>query len=504
MFKSLPAKALTAILAGAIMVLAFSPFDLFLLILVGPAILYWLLLNLSTQRQALLIGWCFGFGLFGAGVSWVWVSIHVYGYTSVPIATLATLLFVSGLALLFAIQAWIFFRFLRQRAYPWIGFIAVWVLFEWLRSWFLTGFPWLLTGYAWLDTPLSSLANLLGVWGLSLMTLCLSIAGFQAIKHRSTAAFIIALALPMVAIFLPQEWTHTRPDSELKVALIQPNISQHDKWDRRLLAPMLQHLVDLSQPYQDHDLIVWPETAIPSLYFQAAPYIEPFFAQLEKRNTTLMSGFPYMTYDSRNPEIRRFHNSIGIFSHGDGVYHKQRLVPFGEYVPFEDQLRGLIHFFDLPMSEFSLPEDTELTLNVKGRRLAPLICYEIAYPELTRRSSKQADIIITVSNDAWFGDSLAADQHLQIARMRALENGRWLIRGTNDGITALVAPNGDLVQRISREHAGVLSASVPSMEGHTPYQRWGIWPTLLTSLVLLVIAFWPGARQTVKDNTMAS
>ena len=502
MLKSLAVKCLLAIIAGAMMVLAFSPIDFFPFILIGPAVLFWLLTNLNSNRQAALIGWGFGFGLFGAGVSWVWVSIHVYGGASVLIATLATLLFVAALGLLFSAQAWFFYRFFIEKPHAWLAFIAIWMAFEWLRSWFLTGFPWLLTGYAWLDTPLSPLGSLMGVWGLSLLTLCLSIGVFQAAKKRALLPLAVACILPIIALLTPKSWTEAVPDTELSVALVQPNISQHDKWDRSLLSPMLQHLIKLSEPYRDHDLIVWPETAIPSLYYQAAPYTEPFFNALDHQNTTLISGFPFMTTDSVNPTLTRFHNSLGIFSHGEGVYHKQRLVPFGEYVPLEAQLRGLIDFFDLPMSEFSLPEHTELTLQVKGRHIAPLICYEIAYPELTRRSSQLADIILTVSNDAWFDDSLAAEQHLQIARMRAVENGRWLLRGTNDGITALVAPNGDIVDRLSREQAGVLSVKVPSMQGQTPYQRVGLWPAMLLSLLLLGLSFWPGSWQPLKNNTM--
>lgn len=470
------------------MVLSFSPFDLFPFVLLGPALLFGLLIRLNTSRQAALLGWSFGLGLFGAGVSWVWVSIHVYGGASFFLATLATLVFVAALALLFAAQAWLFHRFFLSKGQPWLAFIAIWLGFEWLRSWFLTGFPWLLTGYAWLDTPFSPLASLLGVWGLSLMTLCLAIGLYEAIRSRSALALVLALILPTLALSLSQEYTKIRPDSELSIALVQPNISQHDKWDTRQLEPMLQHLIDLSRPYQDHDLIIWPETAIPSLYYQAAPYTEPFFRQLEAGDTTLISGFPFMTSEPDHPELTRFHNSLGIFSNGNGIYHKQRLVPFGEYVPLESQLRGLIDFFDLPMSEFSLPEHTDLTLEVQDRSLAPMICYEIAYPELTRRSARSADMILTVSNDAWFDDSLAAEQHLQIARMRAVENGRWVVRGTNDGITALISPKGEVVDRLSRESAGVLSIRVPAMQGQTPYQLYGIWPFILLTISLLLFS----------------
>ncbi|QEW05441.1 apolipoprotein N-acyltransferase [Nitrincola iocasae] len=490
-----------ALLSGALAVFAFAPFSLPLFALISPAALFLLLKDIQPLKAA-WIGWCYGCGFFGAGVSWVWVSIHVYGGASVLLATLATSLFVMALALLFALQAWLLVRIFHSKTTSWLGFIAVWIGFEWLRSWFLTGFPWLLLGYTWLDTPLKSLAGLSGVWGLSLMTLCLAIGSVQAITQRSSKPLFLALALPLLSLSLPSSWTSEKPVPHLQVALVQPNISQHEKWDSSQLEAILQQHIDLSKPYQDHDLIVWPETAIPSLYYQAAPYTEDFFSHLNTIGTTLISGFPFMTYDTDNPDIRRFHNSLGIFSQGNGVYHKQRLVPFGEYVPLEQQLRGLIDFFDLPMSEFSLPEHTDLMLQVGQTQLATLICYEIAYPELTRRSAMNSDLILTVSNDAWFGDSLAAEQHLQIARMRALENGRWVIRGTNDGITAVIAPDGGLNQRLSRKQPGVLSASIPSMQGQTPYQKVGVWPVLGISLLLLLLGLWPRPWRAFKDHAM--
>lgn len=491
-----------ALLSGTIAVLAFAPFNLPLFALLSPAALFLLLKN-TSPRKAAWIGWCFGCGFFGAGVSWVWVSIHVYGGASALLATLATSLFVMALALLFALQAWLLVRVCRRNTTLWLGFIALWIAFEWLRSWFLTGFPWLLLGYTWLDTPFKSLAGLWGVWGLSLMTLCLAIGSTQAIIQRSAKPLWLALALPLLSWGLPDNWTSEKPDSHLQVALVQPNISQHVKWEQRQLGDILQQQIDLSAPYQGYDLIVWPETAIPTLYYQAAPYTADFFKQLDAAGTTLISGFPFMTYDSKDPDIRRFHNSLGIFSQGNGVYHKQRLVPFGEYVPLEQQLRGLISFFDLPMSEFSLPEHTDLMLQVGQMQLATLICYEIAYPELTRRSALESDMILTVSNDAWFDDSLAAEQHLQIARMRALENGRWLIRGTNDGITAVIAPDGSLSKRLSRDKPGVLSASIPAMQGQTPYQKLGIWPVLGISLVLLLFSVWPRPWRALKNHPVA-
>lgn len=478
------ARALAALFSGALAALAFSPFDWPLFAWLSPALLY-LLLHQQPPRTAVQLGWFYGCGFFGAGVHWVHVSIHVYGGAPWLLATLLTLAFVMALALLFAAQAWLFARLRWRTNSAWLGFAALWWLFEWLRSWLFTGFPWLYLGYAALDLPIRALATLTGVWGVSLLIVLLASAGAESVRRRHWLPGAPLLLLTLLSALLPSQWTQPSDHAPLKVALVQPNISQHDKWEDGYLARILRHQVALSLPYSDHDLIVWPETAIPSLYYQAAPHLAHFLEHLDQRGTTLISGFPYFKNHPHHPDRYQFHNSLGIFSHGNGTYHKQRLVPFGEYVPFENQLRGLIEFFDLPMSEFSLPETTELTLNAGGHRLAPLICYEIAYPELTRHSAHLADIILTVSNDAWFDDSIAADQHLQIARMRALENGRWLIRGTNDGLTAVVAPDGSLVAVAEQHVSTVLSAEVPGMEGTTPYQLLGIWPSLLLTWLLL-------------------
>lgn len=488
--------------AGLTATLAFAPFNMPLFALLSPALFYLCIAGISAKR-AIWIGWCYGVGFFGAGVSWVYVSIHTYGYAPIPLAVLLTSLFVMVLATLFALQGWCFARFYRIPRHAWLGFIGIWIVFEWLRSWLFTGFPWLYLGYAWIDTPLSSLAAILGVWGLSLLSLLFAVGITEAIRSQRPGPGLIALALPLVTLLLPNEWTTPDAKPPLRVALVQPNISQHDKWDSGNLPHILNQQIELSMPHKDVDLIIWPETAIPSLYFQAAPYVQPFFDYLDSYDTTLMSGFPFMTGNPHDESLMMFHNSLGIFSGSSGVYHKQRLVPFGEYVPFENQLRGLITFFDLPMSEFSLPQETQLTLPVKDWAIAPLICYEIAYPELTRMSALDSHLLLTVSNDAWFGDSLAAYQHLQIARMRAIENGRWLLRGTNDGITAIIRSDGSIEAQIPRNVAKVLTAEVPAMQGKTPYQHLGVWPTLLIALLLMTLGWRPWQRISDKYHRTA-
>lgn len=476
---------LLSLLAGVVTALAFAPLNMVPLALLGPALLY-LAQHGQSTRATTWSGWMFGIGFFGAGVSWVFVSIHVYGAASVPLAGLMTAVFVMGLALLFALQGWLFGRLCRSAS--WLGFVGLWFLFEWVRSWLFTGFPWLFLGYIWVDTPFSHLAAWGGVWALTLFTLFLSIGLAEAIRSRSWPSLLPVFLLPVLVFYLPTEQTQARDQAPLRVALVQPDIPQMIKWEGSQLESLLQHQMQLTRQHPDVQLVLWPETAIPAFYYEAAPYIDDFLEELDQQNIALISGFPFIAENPRDRSRSIFHNSLGVFSHGSGIYHKQRLVPFGEYVPLENQLRGLIEFFDLPMSSFSLPSNTELRLYAAGHHLASTICYEIAYPELVRKAAINSDLLLTVSNDAWFGNSFAPDQHLQIARMRAIENGRWLIRGTNNGITAIIRDDGSIDKQAPRQQAAVITGSVPAMQGTTLYQQLGVWPSLLLSLLLLGIA----------------
>ncbi len=492
--------ALLALAGGAGVTLSLAPFDLLPFALLGPALLYWLHRQ-QGARAAFFTGWAFGTGFWGAGVSWVYVSIHTYGNASVALASLLTALFVIALGLLFALQGWCFAKLAAPARQRWLVFSLVWVGFEWLRSWLLTGFPWLLLGYAWLDTPFKAWAPVGGVWLLSLLTLLLATGLVRLLVDRKPLALLPGVLMAALAFVLPGGWTQPQENKALDVALIQPNIPQLAKWQPDNLQRILQHQISLSLPLADADLIVWPETAIPATFERAAPILTPFLDLLDARGTALISGFPYAEADPASPRGQRFHNSIGVFSAGQDLYHKQRLVPFGEYVPLEAQLRGLIAFFDLPMSSFSLPTQHTDPLQLGDQRIAPAVCYEIAYPGLVRSLASNSEILLTVSNDTWFGRSIAPDQHLQLARMRALENGRWLIRGTNNGLTAFVRPDGSIAAQAPVDQATQLRHRVVPMRGLTPWQRFGLWPVALLGLLLGLVAYWrPGQRHPLEHH----
>ncbi|MBY4676226.1 apolipoprotein N-acyltransferase [Marinobacterium arenosum] len=477
---------LLALLAGSLITPALAPFNFWPLAWLPPALLY-LLLRERSPRAGLWLGWCFGLGVFGAGTSWVFVSISEHSATPLPVALLLTGLFVAALAILFALQGWLFCRHFNRNGYAWLAFAGLWWLFEWLRSWLLTGFPWLYLGYASLDSPLANWAPLGGVWLSSLwiaLGSCALAALFTPRSHGQRALALLLLAAPWLAApLLPGHWTQPtgRP---LQVALVQADIPQEIKWQSGALDTILQRYQQLSRAHLDVDLMIWPETAVPALYSRAAGLLGDWFEQLEQTHTTLISGLPAAVPDHDEPRDYRFHNSLAVLSGGAGIYHKQRLVPFGEYLPLEGLLRGLVDFFNLPASNFKLPQGEQRNLRVNGYRLASAICYEIAYPELVRHAARDSELLLTVSNDTWFGHSIAPDQHMQIARMRALENGRWLLRGTNNGITALVAPDGKIVEQAPRYQSAVLRGEVQPMQGETPYQRVGVWPVLILSLLL--------------------
>lgn len=495
-------RILVALVSGAAATLAFAPVNLWLFALLSPA-LFWLVLQPLTPRQAFWHGWAYGSGFFGAGVSWVFVSIHRYGGASLALATLLTALFCIGLGLLFAIQASLNQRLLRGRPQAWLGFAGIWVIFEWIRSWIFTGFPWLYLGYSDLQTPLQSWAPIGGVWLLSLFTIVLASALAEGVRRyrqqlgwkKSLWPLLLSFLPVVVSLVLPQNWT--RPMGEpLTTTLIQPNIAQLEKWQRGSQRTIIDREILQSVSAPATDLLIWPETAIPAFYQQVDRALAPFISYLQQRNTTLITGILTAQAAPELPRGARYFNSVMAFDQMPQTYRKQHLVPFGEYVPFEQELRGLIAFFDLPMSEFSLPLKKQDNLQVKGISIAPAICYEIAFPELVRKQALDAEVILTLSNDTWFGRSLGPAQHLQIAQMRAVENGRWVIRATNNGYSALINATGGIEATLPVDKARVLHANVQPMQGHTPYQRLGLWPGVGGAALLLLLALGLRSRKT--------
>ena len=488
--------ALLSPLAGALVTLSLAPFEFWPAGIISCALYAWLLCACS-ERQALWRGWLFGLGLFGSGASWVYVSIHIHGNASVTLALILTGLFCAGLALLHSLFAWSYVRFIRPLPGGMLmGFPIVWVLFEWLRSWFLTGFPWLFLGYAHIDTPIAGWAPILGVYGLSFICALTGSCLFLAWRSRqpiacTTYAVIIATLWAGGAVLKPIQWVARASEQPLTVAVYQPNIPQQHKWQRSYYQPILEQMREASLPLMGYDILVWPEAAIPNLYQRARDYLDPIAESAATADTALITGIP-----NRPGSDSRFYNSIVALGFGQGTYLKQRLVPFGEYVPLEQWLRGLIEFFNLPMSFMSPGPPDQKPLQAGAFRVAPSICYEVVYPDLVARGARQADLLVTISNDSWFGASIGPLQHLQMAQMRALENGRYLIRGTNNGVSALVNHRGQVIARTEQFVETTLSGEVEVMLGKTPFGSFGSLPMItgcgvtLALMLLMYLGFW--------------
>ncbi|MDM8348074.1 apolipoprotein N-acyltransferase [Pseudomonas sp. sp1636] len=488
---------LIALLAGAITPLALAPFDLWPLALLSIALFYLGLRDLNP-RQAAWRGWYYGFGLFAAGTSWVYVSIHDYGAASPALAAFLTLGFVAGLGLLLALAAWLWARWLRRSEAPLadaLAFAALWLAQEAFRSWFLTGFPWLYAGYSQLDGPLAGLAPVGGVWLLSFVLALSAALLVNLAQLRARAAFLatalVLLIAPWIAGTALKGHAWTAPaGAPLRVAAMQGNVEQNLKWDPAQLNAQLALYRDLSFSAQPVDLIVWPETAVPLLKEQAAGYLSVMARFANDRQAALLTGVPIRQANERG-ELR-YYNAVSVLGQGSGDYLKQKLVPFGEYVPLQELLRGLIAFFNLPMSDFARGAAEQPLLQAKGYKIATFICYEVVYPEFAAGLAAQSELLLTVSNDAWFGSSIGPLQHLQMAQMRALEAGRWMIRATNNGMTALIDPFGRISEQLPQFEQGVLYGEVVPMQQLTPYLHWRGWPLLILCALLLAWALLAG------------
>jgi len=479
-------------IAGVFQTLGLAPFNIWLLGLISVLMLIWSTEALAPRairispRKGALLGWLFGLGLYGSGASWVYVSIHVYGYASPVLASFLTLLFVAGLALFHTLQFYLYFRLRSLHIISnLLLFTGLWLLSDLFRSHFLTGFPWLFLGDGHLDGPLSGWIPVLGVYGItglivaSAGTLALLTTGLSRRVCGGAIAVMIGLWLLSWALESKQ-WTQPQ-DEPLQVALLQINIPQELKWHPSQRRKTLQLLEQRTRDNWNKDLIVWPETAIPMLYDQVRPFLDRISDAAKGTDTAIISGVPYRRIDENNQKT--LHNSIVSFGLGDGINHKQKLVPFGEYVPLQSILRGLIAFFDLPMSDFRKGPPEQPLLTAHTHSLAPFICYEVVYPEFVRKRAKNADILLTISNDSWFGTSIGPLQHLEMARMRAAENGRYMIRATNNGVTAIIDEQGRVTTQTRQFVETVLEGSVQAFTGRTPYSLAGNLPVYLFILL---------------------
>lgn len=475
---------LLPLIAGLLFPLAFSPYDFWPLLFVSIALGYVSLIGAPTPRRALLHGWLYGLGMFGFGISWLHVSMTDYGSMPLWMSIPSTGLFAAFIALYYGLTFWLTRRW-RLGA---LGFAGLWLIADWLRGWLLTGFPWLYGGYALIDTPFAGLAPLGGIWAVTLLAVVVSATVVELLRRRGRASAPLAVSVALVTLALVGgQATFTDPvGAKQKVALVQGNVPQDLKWLATMREQTREIYALLTDGLPADTLVIWPESAMIEFFQDIRGFVTEEGESVAARGGALISGLPWRD-EQRFPPT--YHNSIAVVGSGqdDGVYHKQKLVPFGEYVPLQGLIRGWIPFFDLPMSSFTPGHPDQPNLHALGQEVSPFICYEILYPDLVARRTAEADVLLTISNDAWFGRSAGPHQHFQMARMRALETGRWLLRDTNNGITAIVDPHGKVVKQLPQFERDVLLGSYQPRQGRTPFMIAGAWPTLLVALAFAAL-----------------
>ncbi|HAK50528.1 MAG TPA: apolipoprotein N-acyltransferase [Gammaproteobacteria bacterium] len=466
-----------ALLSGALFPLAFSPFDIWWMG-IASLVIFLFSLDVDSKRAVAIRYYLFSVGMYGIGVSWIFVSINVYGGASYFLAGILITFFVLSYSLTSLVAV-----AMHINVSNWlIAFPAIWVMLEWFRSWFLTGFPWLFAGYIHLDSPLSGFIAMLGVLGLGLLTALTAVLLYSLRPERWVVSFLALGVLWGGGAFLAAKVSWVQPtDQTVSVSAVQGNIDQHTKWLRKSVGTILNTYLGLTESEWGRDIIVWPEAAITVTKPDAGPILDELARQGHQTGTTLILGIP-----DRKEEGGYLNSALAV-GNGAGDYQKRRLVPFGEYVPLEEYLRGLITFFDLPMSRNHSGPMSQDPLLAGLLSLSLSICYEVVYPELVRETVEEPDLFVTISNDTWFGNSLGPKQHLQMARMRAAENGRWMIRSTNNGITALIDHQGTVQAQLPSFKAGVLRGEVRVMQGATPYHRFGHWPVVIPCLFFVLV-----------------
>lgn len=477
----------------------FAPLGWFPLPILSLAGLFWLA-RATAPKRAFLLGWAYGLGLFLTGVSWVYVSISVYGGMPAPIAALATLLFCAFVALFPALALGLGVRLTvpgwRRSA---LAMPAAWVLGEWVRSWIFTGFPWLALGYSQApDSPLAGFAPIFGVYGVSLLA-ALSAGmlppllpsppggGVGGEGTRPTIPLALVITFWLAGATLQHvDWTHPTP-APVSVTLIQGNIPQDMKFRPEKLDATLRHYAQavLASPSR---LIVLPETALP-LFRSNVPrdYLALLGDHARTRNGDVVLGIP----EDGGPE--RYYNSVmTLGASPEGIYRKSHLVPFGEFVPFG--FRWAVNLMSIPLGDFSLGDANQPPLAAGGEKLAVNVCYEDAFGEERIHAARDATLLVNVSNDAWFGASLAPWQHLQIGAMRSLEAGRWQLRANNTGVTAILDDKGRVRARLEPFTTGALTGQAQGRTGSTPYLALGNYPAIVIAVLLLLLARRPSSN----------
>ena len=466
-------KTFIALLCGLVFSFGFAPFDLWLLSIFSLVLLQTLLND--SNRDVFLIGYFFGFGMWVTGISWLYVSIHYHGNVNIYGSILIILLFIAILALysglLFLLNN--YFRKHSPKNLFFLTLPASWVIIELLRSYLFTGFPWLISGTMLANTVIDGFTPIIGAQGNTFFLILIATLVFQTFykaKEKSSALFpliVLLLIIPSSFFFKSIEWTSE--ENEIQVSVYQPNLTLEDKWSQFGVIKsegMIERAIDNAN---HGELIVFPETALILAEKDNQSFLDRIRYKSFNKDITLISG---IIEREDNSTIR---NRLQAFGSINTFYDKVKLVPFGEFIPFEDYLGDFLDIIGLNLTN-TIPGEAIKPINTGKLRISPSICYEIAFDELIRKTAKDSNVLLTISNDTWFGESIGPIQHLEIAQNRALEHKKPLIRSTNSGISAIISKDGEIIEKQDYFEEKLLKIKLMLYSGNTFYSNYGNLP----------------------------
>jgi len=461
---------------GAMAVAGYAPVYLYPAPILTLAGLFYLWHKAESPGQCLRLGYTYGLGMFGAGVSWIYISLHVFGEMPMPLAAIATAMLCAFLSLFPALAGWVSAHYERLRL---LAMPASWVLMEWVLNWIFTGFPWMTVGNSQVpNSPMAGFVPLLGVFGTSLAT-----AGFAALivalalgAHRRRIVIAIVILWVSGSLLKQVEWSRAI-GQPISVSLLQGNISQDLKWQAEEAQRTLTTYLTLAKQHPAQ-LVVLPETALPVLLDQVPQDYRD--ALVKASGGEVLAGLV-------EQQDGNYYNSMASFDAGKTqIYRKDHLVPFGEFIPLKGLLGWIYNdLLHIPLSDLTSGGAHQRPLDLAGQKIAVNICYEDVFGEEIIRQLPEATLLVNASNDAWYGDSLAAHQHLQMSQVRALETGRMMLRATNTGATAIINPHGEVIAEAPQFSSTALTGKAQGYVGTTPYVRLGNWPVI--SLIFLVL-----------------
>ena len=489
-----------ALVAGASLPLSFAPFEWWPVAVVVPALLIWLW-DGATPRRAAVLGFWFNFGTFAAGTYWLYISLRLIGHAPIPLALFLMLGLAAIMGAYHALLGWAVAKFLPPRgALRWlVGIPGAWLLVEWWRGWFLSGFGWLSLGYAHTDNWLGALAPVIGQYGLGLLTLVM--AGVLVTLLQGTARERIVAGATFVIIWAVAfslrgiEWTQPfgRP---IEVAVVQGAVPQDKKWTGNVDEIVALYQTRTREAY-GADIIFWPESAIPDLANYHVNLYREIYQEASARGSALIVGTLRAEPDPVTGEDDYYNSVLAMDRATTGIewHDKHHLVPFVEFVPVPSFVRTWLKLRDLPYSDFNRGAAQQEPLSASGQKIAAGVCYEDAYGSTLLPVMDRATMLANVTNDSWFGRSTARYQHLQISRLRAMETGRPMVRAANDGVSAVIGSQGELVSKAPEYEANVMRARVQPRMGITPYARTGNWPAVCLALVFGLAGAYFGRRR---------